>query len=203
MNSSSSNDLKTNWSVDLIHSELFFKAKHVMISTITGSIRSFDLEVQKSGNDFGEVTDLTLTADMTSITTNHEPRDEHLKSADFFDVINHPQLKFHGIRFDKQGMKPPSLLSAFRRDFKLHGMLCIKGLSRLIILDGQFGGTAVDLTGQKRAGFTLKGKISRKEFGLTWVGVLNSGKLILADEVEIVGNIQLIKQVQISPYPAF
>jgi polyisoprenoid-binding protein YceI len=203
MNSSLSNEVTTKWSVDPIHSDLSFKTKHLMISIVTGYIKSFNLEVQTSGNDFGEVTDLTLIADMTSLTTNHEPRDENLKSQDFFDVINHPHLKFESILFDKLGIKPPSLLSAYRRDFKLHGMLQIKGVSRSIILDGEFGGTSIDLSGQKRAGFSLRGKISRKDFGLTWPGVMDSGKFLIADEVHIVGNIQLIKQHQFNPYPAF
>jgi polyisoprenoid-binding protein YceI len=201
--SSSSNDIKTNWSVDPIHSELFFKTKHLMISTVTGYIKSFDLEVQTSGNGFGEVTCLTLLADMSSLTTNHEPRDEHLKSQDFFNVINHPFLKYQSILLDKQGMTPPSLLSAYRRDFKLHGTLEIKGISKSIVLEGEFGGISSDLSGQKRAGFTIRGKLSRAEFGLTWAGALDTGKLIVADEVDIVGNIQLIKQVPFNPYTAF
>ena len=204
MNTSfSSNDVTTKWSVDHIHSDLFFKAKHLMISTVTGQLKSFDLEVETSGNDFGELNYLQLTADMTSLTTNHVPRDEHLKSPDFFDVTNYPFLKFQSILLDKQGMMPPSLLSAYRRDFKLHGTLNLKGVSRFIILDGEFGGISTDLSGQKRAGFTIRGKISRKEFGITWSGVLDSGKLIVADEVDIIGNIQLIKQIQSNPYTSF
>jgi polyisoprenoid-binding protein YceI len=174
-----------------------------MISTVTGYIKSFDLEVQTSGSDFGEVTSLTLLADMTSLTTNHEPRDEHWKSEDLFDVISHPHLKFESVLLDKQGMTPPSLLSAYRRDFKLHGTLEIKGISKSIVLEGEFGGISSDLSGQKRAGFTIQGKLSRAEFGLTWAGALDTGKLIVADEVDIVGNIQLIKQVPFNPYTAF
>jgi len=188
------NSIMTNWNVDHAHSELFFKIKYLMISTVTGFVTSFDLDVQTSGPDFGEVTYLQLTADMTSLSTNHEPRDKHLKSPDFFDVENHPKLKFQATRFEKQGQTPPSLLSAFRKDYKLHGNLIIKDISKSIILDGEFGGLATDNSGQRRAGFTVKGKISRKEFGLTWDGFTDSGKLILADEVDIVGNIQLIKQ---------
>ena len=192
---SSSNDVKTKWIVDPIHSELSFKAKHLMISLITGYVKSFDLEVDTSGNDFGELTGLQLKADMTSLTTNHEPRDEHLKSQDFFDVASYPNLKFQSILLDKQGLTPSSILSAYRKDFKLHGTLNIKGISRFIILDGDFGGITTDLNGQKRAGFNIRGKISRNEFGLKWAGVLDSGKVIIADMIEIVGNIQLIKQV--------
>ena len=189
------NSNKTNWKVDLIHSELSFKIKYLTISIVTGFITSFDLDVQTSGLDFGEVIDLHLTADMTSLSTNHEPIDKHLKSPDFFDVENYPHLIFQATSFEKQGLKPPSMLSAYRRNYKLHGNLIIKGISKPIILDGEFGGLATDNSGQKRAGFTVKGKISRKEFGLTWDGITDSGKLILADEVDIVGNIQLIKQV--------
>jgi polyisoprenoid-binding protein YceI len=196
MNMNSS--LKTTWHVDPIHSDLSFKVKHLMISMVTGYVKSFDLEVQTSGNDFGEVTDLTLIADMKSLTTNHEPRDEHLKSQDFFDVINHPNLSFQSTLFDRQGMTPPSLLSVYRRDFKLHGMLTIKGISGLIILDGEFGGVSTDASGQKRAGFTIRGKISRKVFGLTWAGRSDAEKMLVADEVDIVGNIQLIKQSNLS-----
>jgi len=186
--------INTSWKVDPAHSELFFKIKYLMISTVTGFITSFDLEVNTSGQDFGEVTDLHLTADMKSLSTNHGPRDEHLKSADFFDVENHPHLKFQATAFEKQGLTPPSLLSAFRKDYKLHGILTIKDISRSIVLQGEFGGLSTDTSGQRRAGFTVRGKISRKQFGLTWDGITDSGKSILADEVDIVGNIQLIKQ---------
>lgn len=187
--------IQTNWKVDPLHSELFFKIKYLTISVVTGFIQEFDLNVQTTGNDFGEVTDLQLTADMTTLKTNHEPRDEHLKSPDFFDVENHRYLQFQGTAFQKQGQTPPSLLSPYRRDYKLHGHLLIKDISRPIVLDGEFGGLVTDPDGHKCAGFMVKAKISRKEFGLNWGGITAAGKLILADEVDIVGNIQLIKQV--------
>ena len=191
----SSNADHSKWSVDPIHSDLSFQTKYLMIGTVTGYLTSFNLEVQTTGNDFGEVTDLQLTADLTSLTTRHEPRDEHLKSHDFFDVENHPSLTFQGIHFEKKGMVPPSLLSTYRRDFKLQGNLVIKGISRLITLDGGFGGLSTDQDGQKRAGFKIKGKISRNNFGLVWQSVLDSGKLILGDEVDIIANIQLVKRI--------
>jgi len=184
--------MKKIWKVDLIHSELSFNIKYLTVSLLTGYVKSFDLGVQTSGNDFGEVTDLLLKADMASLTTNHEPRDEHLKSADFFDVDVHPHLEFRGTKFEKRGLTPPSMLSAYRRDYKLHGNLTIKGNSGLIVLDGEFGGMVTDTDGRKRAGFRVRGKISRQEFGLTWNAVTDSGKLILADQVDIIGNIQLI-----------
>ncbi|MCX2483851.1 YceI family protein [Pedobacter sp. MR2016-24] len=189
------NGIQTNWKVDPLHSELFFKIKYLTISVVTGFVQVFDLNVQTTGNDFGEVTELQLTADMTTLMTNHGPRDEHLKSSDFFDVDNYRYLQFRSTAFHKQGQTPPSLLAAYRRDYKLHGYLQIKDVSRPIVLDGGFGGLVTDPDGHRCAGFTVKTKISRKEFGLGWGGITAAGKLILADEVDIFGNIQLIKQV--------
>lgn len=186
--------LQTNWKVDPLHSELFFNIKYLTISVVTGFIQEFDLNVQTTGNDFGEVTELYLKADMMSLMTNHGPRDEHLKSPDFFDVENHRYLQFQGTSFHKQGQTPPSLLAAYRRDYKLHGHLLIKDISRPIVLDGEFGGLVTDPDGHRCAGFRVKTRISRQEFGLNWGGLTAAGKLILADEVDIVGNIQLIKQ---------
>jgi len=186
---------ESSWKVDPIHSELSFRTKHLMISTVTGYVKKFDLNVQTLGNDFGQVTDLELKIDMDSLTTNHEPRDVHLKSEAFFDIKNHPYITFKKISFEKQGHVPPTLYAIYRRDYKLRGNLTVKGISKFILLDGEFGGLSIGMDGEKRAGFTVRGKVSREEFGLTWQGLTTAGSLIIADEVEIVGNIQLIKQV--------
>jgi len=185
--------MKSNWIVDLTHSNLSFHIKYLNISVVTGFLQSFGLNLQTTGDGFGDVSNLLLTADIASLTTNHQARDKHLQSMDFFDVENHPNLKFEGISFEKQGLVPPSILSVYRKDYKLRGNLTIKGNCKPVILDGEFGGLATDTTRQKRAGFTLRGKISRKEFGLTWDGVTDSGKMILADQVDIIGNLQIIK----------
>jgi polyisoprenoid-binding protein YceI len=195
MNHTKSSDAtESSWKVDLIHSELSFKIKHLMISTLSGYIKSFDLKVQTTGSDFGQVTVLQLAVHMVSLTTHHEPRDEHLKSEAFFDVKNHPLIEFQSVSFEKQGLIPPSPISAYRRDYKLRGKLTIKDISKLVLLDGEFGGLSVGMDGETRAGFTVRGKLSREEFGLTWRGLTTAGKLLLSDEVEIVGNLQLIKQ---------
>lgn len=194
MNTNSKQEVLTKWNVDPIHSELSFKIKHLMITIVTGYIKNFDMELHTLGADFGMVTSLELKASLNSLSTNHQARDSHLMSQDFFDVKNFPHLEFQSIKFEKQGLNQPSLLSAFRRDFTISGILNIKGFSRTIILNGDFGGLAMDLNGQKRAGFTVRGRINRKDYGLSWAGVLHSGKLIVSDEVDIIGNIQLIKQ---------
>lgn len=194
MNTNSKQEVLTKWSVDPIHSELYFKIKHLMITTVTGYIENFDMEVHTVGADFGEITGLQLKGHLNSLSTKHQARDEHLISQDFFDVKNFPHLEFHSIKFEKQGLVPRSFLSALRRDFTISGLLNIKGLSKMIVLNGEFGGLATDLSGQERAGFTVRGQINRKDYGLNWAGVLHSGKLIVSDEVDILGNIQLIKQ---------
>ncbi len=194
MNIISQNESHSHWEIDPFHSELIFKIQHLMISTLSGHLKTFSVNVQTSGNDFGQVTDLLVTADVNSLTTGHGSRDEHLKSKDFFDAEIHPQINFDGILFEKQGMNPPSHLSAYRRDFKLQGKLTIKGISKLILLEGEFGGMSVGLDEKKRAGFTVRGKISREEFGLTWKGLTTAGKMVVSDEVNILGNLQLIKK---------
>jgi len=186
--------MKTKWKIDPGHSELFFKITHLMISEITGSLNSFSLDIETEGADFGNITEVMLLADANSIRTNNEARDGHLKSAEFFDVANHQEIKFEGSKFEKQGISPQTLLSVYRKDYKLYGNLTIKGITRAVVLDGEFGGTALDTNGQKKAGFTIRGKLSRKEFGLTWQGATEAGKIILGDAVHIFGNIQLIKQ---------
>lgn len=189
----SSNDIKANWIVDPIHSELIFKIKHLNITALTGFIKNFEMEVQTVGNDFGDVTKLTLKAFLDSLTTNYLPRDGHLMSKDFFNVKIFPHLQFQSITFEKNIMVPPSFLSAQLKDFKILGILNIKEVFKTITLNGEFGGLSTDDNGQKRAGFSIRGKISRKEFGLTWSGLSDSGTTIVGDEVDIVANIQLIK----------
>ena len=185
---------KSKWAVDPIHSDLSFNVKHLMISTVTGTIKSFDLKLNTSGRDFGDVTDLKLKIAMSSLTTNHEPRDEHLKSEAFFNVEQYPDIDFQGIFFEKQGQDPSSMFSAYRKDYKLRGKLTIKGVSRVILLNGEFGGTTVTEAGVKHAGFTVRGTISRADFGLSLAGLEGVGKLVLADEVNIIGNIRLTKE---------
>lgn len=184
----------TNWKVDPGHSELFFKVKHLMISEISGQINSFELNITTEGNDFGQVNDVLFAADLSSLSTNNKQRDKHLKSPDFFDVENHQHLTFNGTKFDKVGMEPQTVLSAFRKDYKLQGNLTIKKITKLITLNGEFGGTAIDSLGQKKAGFSIRGKISQKDFDMTLDEITETGNIILADDVYIFGSLQLIKQ---------
>ena len=174
--------MTTKWKIDPAHSGIQFKVKHLMISTVTGHFKTFDLEVETETEDVQTPKGIVFTADIDSITTNNEQRDAHLKSSDFFHAEEHPQLRFDGKKYEANGEK-------------LYGDLTIRGISKPITLNVEYGGTVVDPYGQTKAGFTLNGKISRKEFGLTWNGITETGGVVVSDEIKLHVEVQLIKQV--------
>jgi polyisoprenoid-binding protein YceI len=172
-----------NWKLDPAHSEIQFKVKHLMITTVTGYFKKFDLEVETASDDFTTASGIEFTADINSIDTNNEQRDTHLKSADFFKAEEFGQLKFTGKKYETDG-----------ENAKLHGDLTIRGVSKPLTVNVEFGGIVVDPYGQTKAGFTVSGKISRKEFGLTWSAVTEAGQVVVGDEINIHAEIQLVKQ---------
>ncbi|RYE01550.1 MAG: polyisoprenoid-binding protein [Sphingobacteriales bacterium] len=171
------------WKLDPTHSEVQFKVRHLMITTVTGYFKKFDLEVETEGDDFTTASRIQFTADIDSIDTNNEQRDTHLKSPDFFNAEEHGQLTFVGRKYENNG-----------GDAKLHGDLTIRGNTKPVTVDVEFGGIVVDPYGQTKAGFTVSGKISRKEFGLTWSAVTEAGQVVVSDEIKIHAEIQLVKQ---------
>jgi len=171
------------WKIDPAHSEIQFKVKHLMITTVTGYFKTFDLNVTTESDDFTTAKKIEFTADINSIDTNNAQRDTHLKSGDFFNAEEHGQLRFVGTRYEKKG-----------DDAKLQGDLTIRGISKPLTLNVEFGGIVVDPYGQTKAGFTVAGKISRKEFGLTWNAVTEAGNVVVGDDIKIHAEIQLIKQ---------
>ncbi len=173
----------TKWVVDPTHSEVQFKVKHLMITTVTGHFKKYDLEVETKGDDFTTASKILFTADIESIDTNNAQRDGHLRSADFFNGDEHPQIKFEGRKYEKTG-----------DDVKLHGDLTIRGITKPITLNVEFGGIVKDPYGNTKAGFTVAGKLSRKEFGLVWGAVTEAGQVVVGDEVRIHCEIQLVKQ---------
>lgn len=172
-----------NWKLDPSHSEIQFKVKHLMITTVTGHFKKYDLTVDTESEDFNTAKNIHFTADIDSISTNNEQRDAHLKSADFFDAENHRQLTFEGKKYETNG-----------DDATLHGDLTIRGVTKPITLNVEFGGIVKDPYGQTKAGFTVTGKISRKEFGLTWSAVTEAGQVVVSDDIRVNAEIQLIKQ---------
>jgi polyisoprenoid-binding protein YceI len=171
------------WKIDPAHSEIQFKVKHLMITTVTGYFRNFDLEVETQTEDFSSASRIEFNAEIDSIDTNNAQRDAHLKSADFFDSENNQQIKFIGKKFNAEGDKG-----------NLTGDLTIRGTTKPITLNVEYGGIVVDPYGQTKAGFTINGKVSRKEFGLTWSAVTEAGQVVVSDEIRLLAEIQLIKQ---------
>jgi polyisoprenoid-binding protein YceI len=171
------------WKIDPAHSEIQFKVKHLMITTVTGYFRKFDLEVETENEDFNTASRIEFTADIDSIDTNNEQRDTHLKSSDFFNAEEYGQLRFVGKKYESDG-----------DEAKLHGDLTVRGVTKPITVKVEFGGIVVDPYGQTKAGFTVTGKISRKEFGLLWNAVTEAGQVVVSDEIRVHAEIQLIKQ---------
>ncbi|MCB2411030.1 YceI family protein [Hymenobacter lucidus] len=177
--------MATTWKVDTAHSEVQFKVKHLMITNVTGYFTTFDVLATTDGDDFTQASSIEFTADVDSINTNNEQRDTHLKSADFFDAATHGQIRFVGRKFEATTSGDTATL---------HGDLTIRGVSKPVTVNVELGGIVVDPYGQTKAGFTVTGKISRKEFGLTWNAVTEAGSVVVSDEIKLQADIQLIKQ---------
>ncbi|MCA0231339.1 MAG: YceI family protein [Bacteroidetes bacterium] len=173
----------STWVIDPTHSEVQFKVKHLVISTVTGSFKSFEGSVQTEGDSFDGAS-IQFTADVNSIDTNMEQRDGHLKSADFFDAENFPTLSFASTSFVQKGDD----------EFTLTGDLTLRGVTKSISLAVNYGGQMVDFYGNTKAGFELTGKINRKDFGLNWGAVTEAGGVVVSDEVKLNFNIQVAKQ---------
>jgi polyisoprenoid-binding protein YceI len=154
-----------------------------MITTVTGYFRKFDCEVISETEDFNSTTSIKFTADIDSIETNNEQRDTHLKSEDFFNAEKYGQVIFVGTKYD-----------ALNNSATLYGNLTVRGITKPIRLDVDFAGLVVDPYGQKKAGFTINGRISRKEFELKWNAVTEGGSVVVSDEVKIHAEVQLVKQ---------
>src|SRR4051812_12366038 len=137
------------WKIDPVHSEIQFKVRHLMITTVTGYFKNFDLEVETDTEDFNSTKNIRFTADINSIDTNNEQRDTHLKSADFFDAENHEQVVFIGNEYTGND-----------NEVSLKGNLTIRGVTKPIELKVEYGGTVDDPYGQHKASFTVDGKIS-------------------------------------------
>jgi polyisoprenoid-binding protein YceI len=175
---------ETKWSIDPAHSEIAFKTKHLMISNVKGVFREYDANIYTAGNDFSS-TKIDFWMNSSSIDTGEKKRDEHLKSADFFDGANHKKITFVSVSFEK---------SAEDDHYNLSGNLTIKGITVGIKLDVEFGGLIIDPWGNERAGFIINGKVNRKDWGLNWNAILDSGGVMVSDEVRIICEIEIVKQ---------
>ena len=176
--------IETKWKVDPAHAEIQFKVKHLMITTVTGYFKKFDLEVETEGDDFTKAKKINFTADVDSIETNTPQRDTHLKSADFFDAEKFPVLTFKSTR----------VTDARSDRFRLVGDLTMHGVTREVTLDVTSEGRGKDPWGGERAGYSATTKVSRSDFGLTWNQVLETGGFAVGDEIKISLDLELVKQ---------
>lgn len=168
----------TNWTIDNTHSEIAFKVKHMMISTVTGHFEDFEANAKTDGDNFNNA-EIAFIAKTSSINTKNNDRDTHLKSDDFFNSEKFPEMKF---------------VSKFFTGEQLIGDLTIRDVTKEIILDAELNGIAVDPYGQTKAGFEIKGEINRKDFNLTWSAVTEAGSIVVSDKVKLVIDVQFIKQ---------
>lgn len=173
----------TTWALDATHSELQFKIKHLMISTVTGQFNKFNATVETEGEDF-TTAKVHFRAEVNSISTNNDQRDAHLRTGDFFEAEKYPDLLFEGEKLEKTGAD----------EYKLHGTITIKGVSKRLVLDAEFGGITTDPWGNTRSGFSVTGKINRHDYGISFGAVSETGGVLLGDEVKINANVQFVKQ---------
>ncbi len=178
----------TKWSLDPTHSELGFKIKHLMISNVSGNFNKFDVQVETNREDFTNAR-VRVNIDVASINTNNEQRDAHLRNADFFEAETHPNITFTSTRVDRVD----------EDTFSLHGDLTIKNITKPVKLSVEYSGVAKDTWGNIKAGFTISGKINRKDWGISYNAVMETGGLMLGEELKINGEVQLVKQTELQP----
>ena len=170
----------TNWVLDSTHSEVHFKVKHLMITNVTGSFNVIS-GTAEADEKFTNAK-VSFTADINSVHTGNEQRDAHLKGADFFETEKFPHISFESINYNAA-------------EGKINGNLTIKGVTKPVSLEVEFNGTNKDPWGNFKAGFSLNGKINRKDWGLNWNAALETGGVMVSEEVKINAEVQFVKTV--------
>jgi polyisoprenoid-binding protein YceI len=173
---------KTTWVSDPTHSELLFKVKHLMISNVKGEFKTFEVKAESEGDDFTNA-NVMVKIDVNSIFTNQIDRDNHLRSADFFDAEQYSELTFESTE----------MIKLDDENYQLKGMLTIKDVSKEVVLDVEFGGFVKDFYGNEKAGFSVSGKFNRTDFGLNWNAALETGGVLVSEEVRLNAEIQMVK----------
>jgi polyisoprenoid-binding protein YceI len=175
---------KTRWKVDLPNSQIGFMVKHFMFTNVKGRFKEYDTSIYTTDNDFSTAK-IDFWLNPESIDTGNEQKDAHLKSSDFFDVKKYKEISFTST----------TLVELIRnKRYMLYGELAMKGISRQIRLEVETGGRLKDPWGIERVLFNINGKINRKDWGLNWNAVLETGGVLISDEVCINCEVQLIRQ---------
>lgn len=184
MESTTVRSTKTKWYLDTAHSSLEFKVRHMMITNVKGEFKKFAASLISTSADFSHAS-IDVVIDAGSIFTREEKRDGHLRSVEFLDVAKYPMITFRG-KSSKEGND---------HAYKLQGILTIRNVTREIELDVEFGGINTDRWGNEKAGFTVMGSINRKDYGLNWNTALETGGVLVGDEIKFTAEVQFVKQV--------
>jgi polyisoprenoid-binding protein YceI len=172
------------WVVDPTHSEIQFKIRHLMIANVTGSFSKFTAEVEDATDQDFTTAKINFSAEVDSISTNSEQRDGHLKSADFFEAEKYPTVNFVGTKIEKVSGE----------EYTVYGDLTMHGITKNVKLNVEHGGIIKDPWGNTRTGFTVEGKINRKDFGLVWNTATEGGGLVLGEDVKLHASVEFVKQ---------
>lgn len=180
----------TTWDIDTTHSAIHFWVRHLVISKVHGRFAKWSGAVALDEQDLTR-SSVAVKIDAASIDTQVADRDAHLKSADFLDVGNHPELSFASRRIEKQG-----------DGYRIVGDLTLRGVTREVALDAEFAGLAKDPWGNQRAGFSAKAALDRRDWGLTWNAALEAGGVLVGEKVEISIELEAVKKVEAVPAAA-
>jgi polyisoprenoid-binding protein YceI len=175
----------TKWIIDPTHSEIQFKVKHLMISTVTGQFNKFEGFLEMNDEDVTAAS-THVSIDINSINTNNEQRDAHLKASDFFDWENHHFITFNSQKIEKVDDE----------NYRCTGTLTMRGVSKEIVFDAELGGITKDPWGNRRIGFSISGKVNRKDFGVSFGMLTETGGIALGEEVKFLANVQFVKQAE-------
>lgn len=174
---------KSTWAIDPTHSEIGFKVKHMMFTNVSGKFTQFEATIENEDDAF-ETSKISFSADVNSVNTGNEDRDNHLRGADFFDVENFAKLTF----------KSTSIKKTSEGEYQISGDLTIKDVTKNITLETEYSGMMKDPWGNTKIGLSLNGKINRKEFGLTWNAALETGGVLVGEDIKLVAEVQFAKQ---------
>lgn len=174
---------KSTWAIDPSHSDVGFKVKHMMFTNVSGKFNDFEAKVENDDDQF-ETSAISFSAKTNSIDTHNIDRDNHLKSADFFDVERFPTISF----------KSTNIKKISDSEYVISGDLTIKDVTKNITLDAEYSGLMKDPWGNIKVGISLNGKINRKDFGLTWNAALETGGVLVGEDVRLIAEVQLVKQ---------
>ena len=174
---------KSVWSLDPTHSELGFKVKHMMFTNVSGKFNQFAVALENANDDFS-TSQIEFSADIATIDTGNPDRDNHLRSGDFFDAEKFPAMVFKSVSVKADGPQ----------NFKVTGDLTIRDITKPVVLDVEYSGMMKDPWGNTKIGVAVETKINRKDFGLTWNAALETGGVLVGEDVKIHCELQFVKQ---------